>query len=624
MQALDKSLPADFPIVSTVGFEREGQLRRYRRLSVADVLARYISQTLGQPATLLDIAVAEGADEVTRGRLVPSAIETLNRLPQARLLISGDQLALHSDDLMEGVLEGTEPRWPESILSAQRVVIGGSRGALVRFVRTDGGGDIEVFTTRPDTIFGASFVAVSPSHPAAQLAGPAQLAAFRAECDRIGEDPNTKVGVPLGISVQNPLDPERVLPVWLANFVVEAYGTGAAGGCPACDQRDLDFARRYGLPVYSIVCPQGMDTATYQVGESAHPGDGTIINSGFLSGLPVPTAIEAAIAHLAETGRGKPFVQYRRRPFVVAETASANDTDVRHLDRSWRFTAPFLTAAALVVPAARGKWRPHVLHVTAPELATRHLLDTRILLRALDYGREHTHQEPWEEIVLTGNVPDPSEQHAREAPTWGSDAFRLALLADVPPDRELEWSGKRYAAALKFVEGANRLFSSRGRAQGIDSVQLARKLAKGSASLESALRRRRTNKAAAALREIVGDAAEAAEKTGLDSSAQAFVGSLLYPLLPDLAVKGLAAAGSTPATPPSWPRVAEQGSDTGLIELVVQINGKKRGAVHVARDADEEAVIAAIRDDRSLNAHLGEKSIRKTIVVPNRLVNLVI
>jgi leucyl-tRNA synthetase len=99
---------------------------------------------------------------------------------------------------------------------------------------------------------------------------------------------------------------------------------------------------------------------------------------------------------------------------------------------------------------------------------------------------------------------------------------------------------------------------------------------------------------------------------------------LLYSLLPDLAAKGLAAAGSVPITPPAWPNVAGQGGDAELTELIVQINGKKRGAVRVARDADEEVVIAAIRADRSLNTHLGEKPIRKTIVVRNRLVNLVI
>jgi leucyl-tRNA synthetase len=625
LQTLDESLPAASPIVSTIGFEGEGQLRRLRRLSVADVLVRYISQTVGQPATLLDVAVAEGADEAARRQLIPRAIEAFNRLLRTRLVISGNRLVLSSDDLLELVLEaGKELQWPEAILAAQRVAIGRSRGAFVRFARTDGGGDIEVFTTRPDTLFGASFVAVSPSHPVAQLAEPARLEAFRAECDRAGRDPNVKVGVPLGLSVHHPFTPQGVLPVWLTNFVVETYGTGAAGGCPACDQRDLDFARRYRLGVSSIICPPGMDPATYQVGASAYAGDGTIINSGFLSGLPVAKAIGAAMARLVELGRGRPAVQFRRRPLVVAEAASTNDGEVHHLNRPWRFTVPFLTAAALILPAAGAHWWPHLLHVTAPETATQHLLDTRILSRALGDGRGSTHREPWEEIVLIGNVSDSSEKHAPGAPLWERDALRLAVLADTPPDRELEWSDRRYAAALKFVAGAHKLFSPPGRAQGIGKATLAKKVAKASASLDSALRRRRTNTAVAAVREIVGDAAESAERAGLDSSAQAFVASLLYPLLPDLAAKGLAAAGAPPITPPAWPDVAEQGGEAELIELIVQINGKKRGAVHVAPNADQEMVIKAIRADGSLKPHLGQKPIRKVIVVPNRLVNLVI
>jgi leucyl-tRNA synthetase len=626
LHAPDQPLPVAHPIVSTTGFAGESQLRRFRRLSVADVFARFVSQTFGQPASLLDVAVMEGADERVRKRFVPGAIEALSRVPQARLVVVGDQLALSGDDLLASVLEaGKERRWPEAILAPQRVAIGGSRGALVRFARTDRCGDIEVFTTRPDTLFGASFVAVSPSHPAAQLAEPAQWAAFRAECDRVSDDPNAKVGVPLGLSVYNPLAPERALPVWLGNFVVETYGTGAAGGCPACDQRDLDFARRYDLPVISIVCPPGMDPTTYQVGSTAYAGsDGTIINSDFLDGLPVAEAIDAAITRLVEVGRGTPTVQFRRRPLVVAEAAEASGGDVHHGGRFWRFAEPFLTAAALVASPAATKWRPHVLHVTEPETATRHLLDARILLRALEDGSGLGTQEPWDKIVLVGDVLDSAGNSAAEIPTRESDAVRLAVLADTPPDREVEWNDKRYTAALKFIDGTRKLFSSPGTDHGIDKAALAAKVAKAAGTLENALHRGRTNNAVAAVREIVGEATEAATQTGLDRSAEAFVASLLYSMLPDLAARGLDAAGLPTAAPPAWPSVTEHGGEAELVELMVQINGKKRGTIQVDRDADEEVVIAAIRATGPLNSYLGEKPIRKAVVVPNRLVNIVI
>ena len=157
----------------------------------------------------------------------------------------------------------------------------------------------------------------------------------------------------------------------------------------------------------------------------------------------------------------------------------------------------------------------------------------------------------------------------------------------------------------------------------MDKTSLSAKVAKSSATLEEALRRGKLNAAVAAVRGIVQEAAQAAAGTGLDRSAQAFVASLLYPVWPDLAAKGLAAAG-WPATPPAWPADAGPAADAELIELVVQINGKKQGSVRVTQDADEETVMAAIRSDRGLNARLGHRTIRKTIIVANRLVNLAV
>jgi leucyl-tRNA synthetase len=606
------------PIVSTAGFEGESELRRFRRLSVADVLARHASQLLGRPAVLMEVA-APDADEGP-GRPTAAASAALDRLPRTRLAISGGKLVLKCEDLLGDLLESkAAANWPESVLAAQRVAVGGSRGAFARFARADGRGDIEVFTTRPDTIFGASFVAVSASHPVARLASPEQLATFQAECERVADDPSAKVGIPLGLSIHNPFQPERLLPVWLANFVVDTYGTGAAGGCPACDQRDLDFARHYGIDVLSIVCPPGMDPDTYQVGEAAHSGDGTIINSGFLSGLPVAAAIEAAIERLAQTGLGRPAVQYRRPAITVADPVPDGEGDVLFADRPWRFTSPFLAAAAIVVPAAGTQWRPHVLHVTAPETAARHLLDARVLLRALGDGHEASNSEPCEEVVLIGDVLGSSRTPPVAGTAATDDAFRLAVLADTPPERELEWSDGRPAATLKFVEGASRLFIT-GEGRQTDRASLIQDIAKPAVRLEEALRRRRLNAAVAAAREITGLAGARAAVAPLDDPAQELIASLLYSLLPGVCRD----AGSSAGTAAAWPDDLRDAGAGEMIDLPVQINGKKRGTVQVTPDAGEEAVLAAIHENSALSTQLGDKVIRKLIVVPNRLVSIVI
>lgn len=613
-----------FPTVSTAGSEGESELRRFRRLTVADVLVRHISQQLGRPAMLMDVTAA-GTDGAGRGESAAAAIAALDRLPPERLTVSGGTLTLEGDDLLELVLEANaESGWPESILAAQRVSIGRSRGALVRFARADGGDDIEVFTTRPDTIFGASFVAVSISHPVARLAPEHRLAAFQAECDAAADDPNAKIGIPLGIAVRNPFDPERLLPVWLANFVVDTYGTGAAGGCPSCDQRDLDFARRYGLDTPTIVCPPGSDPDTYEVGPLAHSGTGTIINSGFLSGLPVDQAIDAAIDRLAEIGIGRPAVQYRRPSLVVADASPADQADVHYRSSPWRFSSAFLTAAALVVPPAGTAWRPHVVHVTEPELATRHLLDARVLLRALTGGQGTSRREPSEEIVLIGEVTGSAGGSARPGPAWADDALRLAVLADTPPDRELEWHDGRHAVAVKFAESVGRLFPAAPmEAKAVDRADLAAGVAKTAERLADALRRRRLNTAVAAAREIVGEAAAQAAPAGLAPPAAELVASLLYALLPDLAGKGLALAGAPADTVPAWPGLGRAAA-AGTVELAVQINGKKRGVVRVAPEADTDAVLAAVHADQALATQLDGKAVRKVVVVPNRLVNLVV
>jgi len=235
-------------------------------------------------------------------------------------------------------LDGLE-RWPERVRLMQANWIGRSEGARVRFeLARDAGSnsgagaalpegldEVEVFTTRPDTLFGMSFLAVAAEHPlaAAAAARDPAAAAFVAECRSQGTseaviEQAEKRGFDTGFRVKHPFIEGGTYPVWIANFVLMEYGTGAIFGCPSGDQRDLEFARKYGLPVPPVVLPAGADPATFEIGDEAFTEDGTLFNSGFLDGLPVAEAKRAAIQTLEELGRGKGVVNWRLRDWGVS------------------------------------------------------------------------------------------------------------------------------------------------------------------------------------------------------------------------------------------------------------------------------------------------------------------
>ena len=220
-------------------------------------------------------------------------------------------------------LDGLE-KWPERVRLMQANWIGRSEGARLRFrlaVPEAGIEDVEVYTTRPDTLFGMSFLAIAPEHPlaAAAAARDAGAAAFVAECRTMGTseaviEAAEKRGYDTGLRVAHPFVQGASFPVWIANFVLMEYGTGAIFGCPAHDQRDLDFARKYGLAVPAVVLPPGEDAASFAVGAKAFVDDGTMINSGFLDGLAAPGAAKpAAIAALEQQGVGQGVVNWRLR-----------------------------------------------------------------------------------------------------------------------------------------------------------------------------------------------------------------------------------------------------------------------------------------------------------------------
>ncbi len=228
----------------------------------------------------------------------------------------------YSEELL-AALDGLTA-WPEKVRLMQRNWIGKSTGLQFRFETRgapEGFEALEVYTTRPDTIFGASFAAVSADHPLARaLEADPRIAAFTAECRRLGTTEEAletaeKRGLDTGIKVVHPFDPSVELPVYIANFILMDYGTGAIFGCPAHDQRDLDFARKYGLGVVAVVSPDGADVA---VGDAAFTDPGRMINSRFLDGLTFESAKAEVIARMEAAGTGEGVTKYRLRDWGIS------------------------------------------------------------------------------------------------------------------------------------------------------------------------------------------------------------------------------------------------------------------------------------------------------------------
>ena len=271
-----------------------------------------------------------------------------------------------SDELLEGL--NTLERWPEKVRLMQANWIGKSEGLALRFQISPselssklGVTGLDIFTTRPDTLYGASFCAISPDHPLAEALSqhnPA-IAEFRKKCAARGTSASEietaeKEGVDSGLTVQHPLDPSWELPIFVANFVLMEYGTGAIFACPAHDQRDLDFARKYGLPVTPVVLPHAEDAATFAISDRAYIGDGTMINSGSLDGLPTEQAKTQMIDRLEAAGQGERRINYRLRDWGISR------------QRYWGCPIPIIHCPQCgVVPVPRAQ-----LPVTLPEDVT--------------------------------------------------------------------------------------------------------------------------------------------------------------------------------------------------------------------------------------------------------------
>jgi leucyl-tRNA synthetase len=666
------------------------------------------------------------------------------------------RITAYGDELLAG-LDGLT-RWPDKVRLMQTNWIGKSQGARVRFpfhgssAVPEGYPEpfIDVFTTRPDTLFGASFIAIAPDHRLAQLLAKKDkgLRRFQKLCARGGGSEEAiltadKIGYFTGLRVSHPFQPDWEIPVWVANFVLSTYGSGAIFGSPAGDQRDLEFARKYGLPVRSVVLPAGADPERYAVGDQAWAGDGVIRHSEFLDGLSVAAARTAAIRALEAAGLGEETTTYRLRDWGVsrqrfwgcpipaircrrcgvlpvpesqlpvelppdADFSVPGNPLARHptwkhvacpgcgsaaerecdtldtfVDSSWYF-ARFCNPHAeepIDIEAAR-YWLPVDQYIGGVEHAVLHLLYSRFFTRALcDCGLlDLPLREPFSGLFTQGMVThetyrsedgrwlSPEEIDLRDGVRvetatgrpivvggiekmskskrnvvdpitiindYGADVARWFVLSDSPPERDVEWTQEGCEGAWRFVQKMWSLAENAPDADGVagdggDPLELRRLAHRTVRNVTAAIEGFRFNSAVAQLYELANalrKAEAAAACPGMASArreALKLLAQLAAPFAPHVAEecwRRLGGEGLVAAAP--WPTPSPELLATPTLTLPVQINGKKRSEIIVSATADTAAIEAAALDDPAIRSFLTGLSVRKTIVVPGRIVNIV-
>ena len=664
------------------------------------------------------------------------------------------KITAYADDLLDALQTGLE-RWPERVKLMQQNWIGKSEGARFSFALKDRSDKIDVYSTRPDTLFGASFVAIAADHPLAAEAAKndPKLAAFIEECRQSGTaeaelEKAEKKGYRIGIEAVHPFDSSWTLPVYVANFVLMEYGTGAIFGCPGHDQRDLDFARKYDLTVKAVVAPKGQ--SSIEIGTEAFTEtDNTVaINSGFLDGLDVTAAKRAAIKKLEELKAGEGTVTFRLRDWGVSRQrywgcpipvihcdacgivpvpkqdlpvqlpddvtfdkpgnpldhhptwkhvncpscgkAARRETDTcdTFVDSSWYF-ARFCSPRA-DVPMVKDEvdyWMPVDQYIGGIEHAILHLLYSRFFTRALrDTGHLSLKSgEPFAGLFTQGMVChetykdasgawlQPTEvkkdggkvvHYTTGAPvtvgrtekmskskknvidpgliidTYGADTARWFMLSDSPPERDLEWSEAGVEGAWRFTQRLWRLVSeprgpiaAKAAPKPSDwpeaAQELRRELHKTIAALTQDLEQFHFNKAVARIHEFANlleaargdDAATAwARREALETLAK-----LIGPMVPHLAEEIWQALGHDGLLlEQPWPVADADLARDETVTIAVQVSGKLRATIEVARDmAQPELEKLALANDNVVRAIDG-KPVRKVIVVPNRIVNVVV
>jgi leucyl-tRNA synthetase len=666
-----------------------------------------------------------------------------------------NQWSLKITDYAEDLLDGlkTLDRWPEKVKTMQANWIGKSQGLQFKWDVVGSNNKIDVYTTRPDTIFGASFVGLALDHPLTkQLVGAKDgFDTFKAQCEAVGTseaaiEQAEKIGFDTGHKVKHPFLDGVELPIYIANFILMDYGTGAIFACPAHDQRDLDFARKYNLDVTPVVVPEGDDS--FIIADEAYTGTGVLANSEFLNGLTIEAANAEIVKRIEAAGTGFGKTNYRLRDWGISRqrywgcpipiihcddcgivpVPSSNlpvqlpedvifdkpgnplynhptwkntscpscgkdaeretDTFDTFFESSWyfaRYCDPRNEDKAFDKDKA-DYWVPVDQYIGGVEHAVLHLLYSRFFTKALSDCGYLDAKEPFSGLYTQGmvnhatyqddagkwmfpkdavknddgtfvhidtnapvtqgavikmskskkNVVDPQDI----LETYGADAARMFILSDSPPERDLEWTENGVDGAWKYINKLYRIIKEASAslpAVGSDTPsdfsseakKLRQKTHQTIVAISHDIEAFHMNKMVARIRELSNmiEAFKGQEPSDFWAIREGFevIAQCMNPMTPHLSEELWEILGhTTPLVETMWPVANEKLLVSDTIDLGVQVNGKVKATITLPMNADQKLAEDAAFANEHIQKIMMDKTLRKFVYVPNRIVNLVV
>ncbi|MCL6518477.1 MAG: leucine--tRNA ligase [Armatimonadetes bacterium] len=619
--------------------------------------------------------------------------------------------------------------WPERVRTMQRNWIGRSEGVVIKFKVAETGDDVPVYTTRQDTVYGVTYLVLAPEHPlVAKLTAGTEyekpvkdfVAKVRtlSEIERLSTTLE-KIGMFIGANAINPMNGEKV-PIWIANYVLLEYGTGAVMGVPAHDERDFEFARKYGLEIREVIVPPGQAPQDPQHMVAAYIEPGIQINSGPFDGMPSEEAKKAIADYMEEHNIGHRQISYRLRDWLISRqrywgtpipivycekcgmvavpedqlpvvlptdvkftgkgesplTTSATflytdcpkcggkarretDTMATWIDSSWyflRYASPHEDKMPFDKDAVNF-WLPVDQYVGGVEHAVLHLLYSRFFTKVIKDLGLINFSEPFSRLFTQGMIYKDGFKMSKSrgnvvspdyiCSKYGADTGRMFILFIGPPDQDAEWSDQGIEGVFRYLNRVWRLFNAnsanfdsswreklKGANLSVPERNMRRKTHQTIRKVTEDIERFHFNTSVSALMEMVNEMADYVDAIGSNPSAVSLavlseamenLVLLLSPFTPHLADELWERLGKSDTTyQQSWPEFDPEIAKVEQVTIVLQVNGKVRDRIEVPVDTDRAELERLALESERIKSFLDNKPVRKVIVVPGKLVNIVV